>query len=322
MKVYLSGGFVYMRDLELEKKLNTLGVQNRLYSYFYLRSKPKFREIFHKVLEEDVFNVMIDSGAHSVATMKEAVSVEEYGKWLVSLGGMPRSVYINLDVVPYQHGDEIPPASRWDQSAEEGWENLKYLESLGLKPIHVFHGGENQKWLDKLIDNYDYIGIAASRLATGISERYGFLDSCWKKLTDDKGKPIRKVHGFALTSPEIMIRYPWYSLDSSTWGQFGVYGGILIPTFHRSKLAYSHVFVSPRSPKQRGKGHYYTLSDEEKKNVDEFIKECGLTTEQVLNEKVGALLKDVINIKFLLKLEDEINKRRKVNLPVQKGFFT
>ena len=322
MKVYLSGGFVYMRDLELEKKLNTLGVQNRLYSYFYLRSKPKFREIFHKVLEEDVFNVMIDSGAHSVATMKEAVSVEEYGKWLVSLGGMPRSVYINLDVVPYQHGDEIPPASRWDQSAEEGWENLKYLESLGLKPIHVFHGGENQKWLDKLIDNYDYIGIAASRLATGISERYGFLDTCWKKLTDDKGKPIRKVHGFALTSPEIMIRYPWYSLDSSTWGQFGVYGGILIPTFHRSKLAYSHVFVSPRSPKQRGKGHYYTLSDEEKKNVDEFIKECGLTTEQVLNEKVGALLKDVINIKFLLKLEDEISKRRKVDLPIQKGFFT
>ena len=311
-----------MRDLELERKLNSIGVKNRLYSYFYLRSKPKFREIFHKVLGEDIFNVMIDSGAHSVATMKEAVSVEEYGKWLVSLGGMPRSVYINLDVVPYQHGDEIPPASRWDQSAEEGWENLKYLESLGLKPIHVFHGGENQKWLDKLIDNYDYIGIAASRLATGISERYGFLDSCWKKLTDDKGKPIRKVHGFALTSPEIMIRYPWYSLDSSTWGQFGVYGGILIPTFHRSKLAYSHVFVSPRSPKQRGKGHYYTLSDEEKKNVDEFIKECGLTTEQVLNEKVGALLKDVINIKFLLKLEDEISKRRKVDLPIQKGFFT
>lgn len=321
MRVYLSGGFVYMRNLELERKLSSFGVQNRLYSYFYLRSKPKFREIFHKVLEEDVFNVMIDSGAHSVATMKEAVSVEEYGKWLVSLGGMPRSVYINLDVVPYQHGDEIPPASRWDKSAEEGWENLKYLESLGLKPIHVFHGGENQKWLDKLIDNYENIGIAASRLATGISERYGFLDTCWKKLTDDKGKPIRKVHGFALTSPEIMIRYPWYSLDSSTWGQFGVYGGILIPTFYRSKLSYSHVFVSPRSPKQRGKGHYYTLSDEEKKNVDEFIKECGLTTEQVLEEKVGCLLKDVVNIKFLLKLEEEINKRRKVDLPVQKGFF-
>ena len=321
MRIYLSGGFVYMRDLDLERKLSTLGVKNRLYSYFYLRMKPKFREIFHTVLQEDLFNVMIDSGAHSVATMKEAISVEEYGKWLVSLGSMPRSVYINLDVVPYQHGDEIPPASRWDQSAQEGWENLKYLESLGLKPVHVFHGGEDMKWLDKLIDNYEYVGIAASRLATGESERYGFLDTVWKKLLDDKGNPIRKVHGFALTSPEIMVRYPWYSLDSSTWGQFGVYGHILVPTFHRSKLAYSPISMSPHSPKQRGKGHYSNLSEEEKKHVDSFIEECGLTSEQILNEDVGCLLKDVVNIKFLLKLEDEINKRRKTDTTYQRGLF-
>lgn len=311
-----------MRDWELEKRLHTLGVGSRLYSYFYLKMKPKFREIFHKVLENDLFNVMIDSGAHSVATTKEQISIEEYGKWLVSLGKMPRSVYINLDVVPYQHGDELPPASQFEKSATEGWENLKYLESLGLEPIHVFHGGEDWKWLNKLIDNYEYIGIAASRLATGTSERYGFLDDCWKRLLDNKGNPIRKVHGFALTSPEIMIRYPWHSLDSSTWGQFGVYGHILVPVFHRSKLTYSPIAMSPHSSKRKKrKGHYNTLSEEEKKRVDDFIKECGFTSEEILNEEVGALLKDIINIKFILKLEEEVNRRRKSDIPFQRSFF-
>jgi len=318
MRIYLSGGFVYMRHWELEKGLQAFGVKNRLYSYFYVRKRSEFSNIFKKLIDEEVINVMIDSGAHSVATTKEEVKVEEYGKWLVSLGESDKRVYVNLDVAPFRPGDLIPTAERYEKSASEGWENLKYLESLGLKPIHVFHGGEDWKWFNKLVDNYEYIGLAAS-----IGEKYGWLDSCWKRLLDYRGKPLRKVHGFALTSPEIMVRYPWFSLDSSSWNQFGVYGEILIPIFDKARLTYRHVAMSPHSPAQRKSGgHYNSLSEEERKAVDSFLEECGVSSEQILNESVGSLLKDRVNIRFLTMMEEEINRRRQgQNLSFQRGFF-
>jgi hypothetical protein len=191
---------------------------------------------------------------------------------------------------------------------------------LGLHPIHVFHGGEPFSWLDRLIDNYEYIGIAASRFEIGVGPRYSFLDACWKKILDHKGNPIRKVHGFALTSPEVMIRYPWHSLDSSSWSQFGVYGNILVPAFDRPKLTYSNIAVSPHSPAQRKKRHYYNLSKEERRKVDDFIIQCGLTPKDILEEGVGSLKKDIVNIKYLLLLQEEVERRRG-SISSQPGFF-
>ncbi|MFH1547658.1 MAG: hypothetical protein ABIC57_04170, partial [bacterium] len=53
-------------------------------------------------------------------------------------------VYVNLDII---------------FNAEKSWETQKYMESCGLKPLPVFHFGEDIKWLKKYMDDYDYIGI-------------------------------------------------------------------------------------------------------------------------------------------------------------------
>jgi hypothetical protein len=317
MNLYFSGGFVYMKSLENEKKLYDLGVTHRLYSYFYLRKK-RFGETFKQVREDNLFNIMIDSGAHSVATTKEGVSIEDYGKFLLTLKGIPNLVYINLDVIP--HGSSPSPLE-FDKSAAEGWENLKYLESLGLNPIHVFHGGEHHKWFNKLVDNYEYIGLAASRFVHDINGRYGFLDDYWKKILDKDGNPIRKVHGFALTSPEIMARYKWFSLDSSTWGQFGVYGKIFLPASSSKRATYRCIDISPMSTARRGKTHYLSLSPEERKSVDEFVKFCGSSSEALLNENVGAVLRDVVNVTAILKLVKEINAGETIIVNSQKSLF-
>jgi hypothetical protein len=86
-------------------------------------------------------------------------------------------------------------------------------------------------------------------------------------------------------------------------------------------LVYSIVAISPLSPKQRKKGHYITLSEEERRVVDNFIVKCGFTVEEVLNESVGSLIRDGINIKSILALEEEVDKRKKSNVPLQRRFF-
>lgn len=321
MRLYLSGGFVYQQSWDKEKNLQLAGAVNRLYSFFYIRKK-RIKETFLKLIEEGISNVMIDSGAHSVATTKESISIEEYANWLLTLNlDLSKHVFVNLDVVPFQHGDSMPTVQQFDKSAAEGWENLRYMESLGLHPIHVFHGGESWSWLKKLMDNYEYIGVAASRLSVGVSARYSWLDTFWNRVTDDKGFPIRKVHGFALTSPEIMIRYPWFSLDSSSWNQFGVYGELLVPCFNKTRLVYSHIGVSPCSPSQRKDNkHFNSLSNKDKEVVVSFINSCGFTLEQVLHENVGSEIRDKINIKCLILIEKEVSKRKQ-SLVFQKGFF-
>src|SRR5574337_698161 len=57
-----------------------------------------------------------------------------------------------------------------------------------------------------------------------------WLDRMWERhLTDGSGRPKLKVHGFGLTSLPLMKRYPWFSVDSSTWVQWSANGMILIP---------------------------------------------------------------------------------------------
>lgn len=123
-------------------------------------------------------------------------------------------VYANLDVI---------------NNAELTWQQQLLLEQNGLSPAPVFHIGSPEKYLERYVDNYDYIAIAGM---SGNSKKdvFPMLDYLFKKyIMDDKGKPRVKVHGLAATSLPLMQRYPWYSVDSSTCLKLAIYGNILIP---------------------------------------------------------------------------------------------
>jgi len=126
------------------------------------------------------------------------------------------SAYVNLDIVYH---------------AEESWDNQKIMESNGLRPIPVFHYGEDFKWLYKYVDEYDYIGIGG--VAGGITIQQ-FVNSLGQRSFDyiNAHKPGLKIHGFAVTSFDLMHRFPWYSVDSTTWLKFAAYGQVLVPRLH------------------------------------------------------------------------------------------
>src|SRR5205807_7635617 len=125
----------------------------------------------------------------------------------------------NLDVIPGKPG-EVPTPAEAERAAEIGWDNYcelkKALAPHGITPIHVFHRGDNFKWLKRLVDECEFFGLAP-KTDGSTAVRMNWLDRCMPYVTDDNGWPTHKLHGFGIGVPELIYRYPWYSVDSASW---------------------------------------------------------------------------------------------------------
>jgi hypothetical protein len=91
--------------------------------------------------------------------------------------------------------------------------NQEYMEAQGLKPLPVFHYGEDESILKALVEKYDYIAFGGMvPVPSKILESW--LDYHWETLVDEEGNPKVKVHGFGMTTQFLVRKYPWYSVDS------------------------------------------------------------------------------------------------------------
>lgn len=164
--------------------------------------------------------------------------------------------------------------------AEKTLENQKIMEEQGLNPIPCFHYNEDPKYLEYYIENYDYISLGGMVPVT-TKDLIPWLDNIFRNyICDKQGYPKVKVHGFGLTAFNLMFRYPWYSVDSSSWLQTGRFGGILIPRKTGGKynwqLPPTKITVSNQSPLAKDDGkHYFTMSDSERQVVDDYLNEIG-----------------------------------------------
>ena len=127
--------------------------------------------------------------------------LDNYIKFLVEYKDQ-FDIYVNLDVI---------------KNAEKTWEIQQYMESFGLSPLPVYHIGEDVKWFKMYMDKYDYIavgGLGSKSMSKATYVRY-FGDEVFSLVCDTPDRmPRVKIHGFALTAPDLMSRYPWYSVDS------------------------------------------------------------------------------------------------------------
>jgi hypothetical protein len=224
---------------------------------------------------------MLDSGAHSL--FKEHVGrpnegsydffesddfwgfVDRYCEFL-NQNKDKFAVYVNVDVI---------------FNPELSWKVQKYMESKGLNPLPVFHNGEDLKWLKKYVDNYEYIGIGGlGQIVSKSQWAIGVGDPAFNIICDGNGYPKVKVHGFAMTSPELILTFPFYSVDSSSWMQFGKYGLIVIPRKISGKFVYDVppliINVSSRKKRKADKNHFDNLPYIERLHVYEYLEMIGL----------------------------------------------
>jgi hypothetical protein len=194
--------------------------------------------------------LFIDSGAFTAWTKKTNVDIISYTDFC--LQNIHIIDYIaNLDVIPGEFGKKNLTASEIDYSAKQGWKNYEYMIKRGIpkeKLIHIFHQDEDFKWLERMVDTMPYIGLSPANDRTR-EEKIMWLDKCMDYVLDEKGFPIVKFHGFAVTSLAIILRYPWFCMtDKHTiltkrgWlGRSEIKKGDYVLTFNNGKSEWKPV---------------------------------------------------------------------------------
>lgn len=247
MKLYFAAA--EHKDYDLMK---WCGVRKFLTSYFYARKKG-----IAKYANDELF---LDSGAFSAFTQKKHIDIDEY---IAFIKRNQCEIYAGLDVI----GD-----------AQKTEKNINYMKEKGLRPIPTFHKTSERYWIHKILDSdFDYIalggmaGIDKNVLANEI-----WLDKVWNDILIRR--PDIKVHGFGMTTFKLIKRYPWYSIDSTTWNVARKFGEGFTPVGKRARA---------------------------KEIIPHMRERYGILVEQFSDDD----LLTINTILYMLKIENEVNVR-------------
>lgn len=206
------GSTAYNKLDEGEKAMRDSAV-NMLESYWYIKSKSCVNRI--RARGDKVF---LDSGAFSAFTKGASIDVNTYVNYVKE----------NYDLI--EEVDGVKLVSVLDSIGNDylTYCNQVAMENLGVKPLPCFHYGEDERYLQYYVENYPYITLGGMAIVHS-KQLIIWLDRIWDKyLTNPDGTAKIKVHGFAITTPSLMKRYPWYSVDSSSWVRIGMTGSIIL----------------------------------------------------------------------------------------------
>lgn len=260
MKIWLAGVPGGGRPGDCKRENELAGFEwDRLHSYYHLKSSGG------QMKPAPAVDLFLDSGAFSAFTQGVEINLDEYCAFIKE-HKKHLTVYANLDVI----GD---PAGTWA--------NQKEMEKQGLNPLPCFHYGEDPKWLIRYLKaGYEYIALGGM-VPISTKDLSSWLDKIFGEyLCDADGMPKVKVHGFGLTSLRLMLRYPWFSVDSTSWVVTGRMGSVYVPKMRNGKYIYGEdswkIVVSTRSPSKKEAGkHIDTLSRMEKRVVLDYFEEKG-----------------------------------------------
>lgn len=176
-------------------------------------------------------------------------------------------LYANVDVIP---------------NPKLTWRNQKYLEDQNLCPVPVVHYTTDLKWLDFYIrKGYPVIGLGGLVGSTAEEDCRRWIDKAFQIVCPPPSRlPVVRIHGFGITTYELLIQYPWWSVDSTSWAKVGAYGGILVPHKRKVNGKWTWYFgeqpylmkVSEDSPDRKKQGrHILTIAKGERRIIQEWL---------------------------------------------------
>lgn len=266
------------------------GVKNILFSYIY--QEPYKSKI---LLKRHKCNLFLDSGAFTAWSKGNVIDIDDYIKWVKGIKkDYPYPVICaNLDVIPGRSGVKVTQEDI-DVSATKGWENYLYMKSKGLESMHIFHQGEDFKWLKKMLKECKYIGISPCNdftdkkkdewlyITFGIIKKEGMLGKI-------------KTHAFGMTSVDLLKKYPFYSADSSAYAFTSAFGIVHSP--------YGKIVISKEQDKH--KDYIEKKPPEIKEKLIKYIESFGFSYRLAQD---NYKFRNIINISHYLKIESDINK--------------
>lgn len=172
-----------------------------LVSFFYYRDTD-IAALLAQLGGKERVALFADSGAFSVKEQGAALTVEDYAAWLHRWRD-EFEAYASLDVI----GD-----------SDASWENQQQLEAMDLQPLPVFHTGEDWSVLERYLERYTYVALGGM---VGAYRPGPWLVKCFRLA---QGRAV--YHGFGLTRWGLLRDFPFYSVDSSSWGSAFRYGSV------------------------------------------------------------------------------------------------
>ena len=269
MKLYVAGAYAanfglkgaLFSRLTDNEKWQRMQVKYILESYHYV-----YRQTFVDKMRRDGVRIFLDSGAFSAFTMGVDVDMQAYCKYIQE----------NSDIIEVIDGSVCASVLDGIGDPLKTYQNQLAMEALGVRPLPCFHYGEDERYLEWYIARYPYITLGGM-VPISTPQLYHWLDRIWDKhLTDGSGRPKVKVHGFGLTTMSLVERYPWYSVDSSSWVQTARTGGMMMYPEARS------IQVSDRSPMRKVEGqHIDSLPELQRKAIEEKFEKMGVDTKRM-----------------------------------------
>ena len=252
---------------------------------------------------------ILDSGAYSAYTRGVHIDEDEYIAFCVRYQKHFSRIIV-LDTIPpkteeqkekdkedryaYRRAFDTTSAEAAEQGAARSYAAWVRMREAGIKNCTpVFHRFERLDWLKRYLEEgADYICLGPGAYSRHEQKRQ-WLDQCFGVICSADGRPKVGVHGLAITSVELIMRYPWTSVDSAAWAIRAGYGVVLVPEKNREGEfdfglgAAWAVSVSIESYQlgQRGdwpRRLFRDLSSAEQQHVHEYLRVvCGRRYSQV-----------------------------------------
>lgn len=238
MKLHIAAVESCMSNREVLAELQNY--DNYLLSYYYLSKLSKKENISSFLEKLSGKNIIIDSGAHTFHNQKAQadykVYVENYINYLINNPYWSNYVELDIDnIIGLKNVEKI----------------RKKLESeVTIPPIPVWHKERGWDYWEKMCENYQYVGFsgftAGNQKESEVSEK--MIPKFLQVAKDNKAK----VHGFGLTRCNLLKKYHFDSVDSSSWTYASKMNEKFV--FNGRKIQYLGKFIKkPENP------HHYGL---------------------------------------------------------------
>lgn len=232
----------------------------------FLVGKPILESFWYKreavAAMEYTKTFFLDSGAFTAFTKGVEIAAEDYAAFI------------------HEHKEKITVASSLDAigDADKSYSLFKEMGRLGCEVIPVFHCREDVSYLKRYIDEghpYLALGGMVPETKPWLAK---WLEDLWANvLTYPDGRPRVKVHGFGMTILDFIQKFPWYSVDSSSWS-YGARFGALIVQWPSGEFNWLYLSERHSTAKVWGARHFNNIPPPYQKAVREYLERVGSPT--------------------------------------------
>lgn len=179
-----------------------------LTSYWYIENGQGWKLV--KWAGRNQVPLFLDSGAYSAMTLGIEIDLERYIAFCLE------------HVTHFELIASLDAIGDWQTSLT----NHERMRRAGVKSIPTFHVQEPFSALEDMLKENDYVALGVAGMQRRHNALLRWLTHCFRLRAQIN--PSCRLHGFGLTSANVMALFPWYSIDSTTWMVGRKFGEIII----------------------------------------------------------------------------------------------